>query len=181
MHKRNSVLAVLSIVAAAFLPGLLVADVISNKELSTLGHRNFVVIADMAYPWQSADGIETRFVKGEHLDIVEEVLGQIDELPHVNPIIYVDAELDFIEEEAAPGITEYREELGEMLDGRPVQELPHMDIIKKLDASAELFEVRILKTNLTLPYTSVFIELDCGYWDAEREAELRKAIEAAGK
>jgi hypothetical protein len=33
--------------------------------------------------------------------------------------------------------------------------------------------VLILKTDLTLPYTSVFIELDCGYWGPEKEQALR--------
>jgi hypothetical protein len=37
----------------------------------------------------------------------------------------------------------------------------------------------VLKTNMTLPYTSVFIELDCGYWSPEAEARLRAAMEAA--
>jgi hypothetical protein len=32
---------------------------------------------------------------------------------------------------------------------------------------------------MTLPYTSVFIRLDCGYWSDEAELELRAAMEAA--
>jgi hypothetical protein len=35
---------------------------------------------------------------------------------------------------------------------------------------------------MTIPYTSVFFELDCGYWNAAAEQRLRKAIlEAEGK
>jgi hypothetical protein len=29
---------------------------------------------------------------------------------------------------------------------------------------------------MTIPYTSVFFELDCGYWDADAEQRLRQAI-----
>jgi hypothetical protein len=29
-----------------------------------------------------------------------------------------------------------------------------------------------------LPYTSVFIQLDCGYWSAEAEQRLRAAFSA---
>jgi hypothetical protein len=47
------------------------------------------------------------------------------------------------------------------------------------NSSAEKFHVLILKTNMTLPYTSVFIELDCGYWSAEAEARLRGAMKDA--
>jgi hypothetical protein len=38
--------------------------------------------------------------------------------------------------------------------------------------------VLLLKTDLTLPYTSVFIRLDCGYWSDEAEQQLRAAIES---
>jgi hypothetical protein len=57
--------------------------------------------------------------------------------------------------------------------------MPHEDIIKMLDKAAETFNVLILKTDLALPYTSVFFQLDCGYWSAEAEAKLREAIRAA--
>jgi hypothetical protein len=31
---------------------------------------------------------------------------------------------------------------------------------------------------MALPYTSVFLELDCGYWNAEKEQRLRSALES---
>jgi hypothetical protein len=35
---------------------------------------------------------------------------------------------------------------------------------------------------MLIPYTSVFFELDCGYWNAEAEERLREAImKAHGK
>jgi hypothetical protein len=37
----------------------------------------------------------------------------------------------------------------------------------------------IIKTPLTKPYTSVFFQLECGYWNAEAEERLREAIQAA--
>ena len=33
-----------------------------------------------------------------------------------------------------------------------------------------------IKTEHIMPYTSVFIELDCGYWSAEKEATLRNLM-----
>jgi hypothetical protein len=177
--RRFQLLPLAAALAAFAWPPLLAAEpVLPEGELATLGHRNFIVVADMAYPWQSADGIGTRYLGGDHLKLLERLLAEIEAAPHVNPVVYVDAELSAIEESAAPGITDYREALDKLLGGRPVRRLPHMEIIKKLDASAELFEVRILKTDLTLPYTSVFIELDCGYWDGEREAALREKLAA---
>jgi hypothetical protein len=32
-----------------------------------------------------------------------------------------------------------------------------------------------------MPYTSVFVELDCGYWSDAAEQRLRKAMDKAGK
>jgi hypothetical protein len=29
---------------------------------------------------------------------------------------------------------------------------------------------------MTLPYTSVFLQLDCGYWSADAERRLREAM-----
>jgi hypothetical protein len=34
---------------------------------------------------------------------------------------------------------------------------------------------------MTLPYVSVFFELDCGYWNADAEQILREAIQSATK
>ncbi len=144
--------------------------------LNEFGHRNWIVVADYAYPCQSSAGIETLFTGQDHLEVLDFVLEQIQSAPHVRPTIMVDRELDFLSDVDAPGIEDYRLELGRRFQGREIASLPHEEIIHKLDASSEIFDVLILKTEMTLPYTSVFIELDCGYWDAEKEARLRKAM-----
>jgi len=54
----------------------------------------------------------------------------------------------------------------------------HEDIIRELDNSAKVFDVLIIKTNLTIPYTSVFFQLDCGYWNADAEQNLRANLNA---
>jgi hypothetical protein len=36
----------------------------------------------------------------------------------------------------------------------------------------------VLKTNMTVPYTSVFIRLDCRYWSADAEQRLRARMAA---
>ena len=82
-------------------------------------------------------------------------------------------------EKFAKGIGEYRVGLKEALKGENVTSLPHSEIIEKLDEAGQTFHVLLLKTDLTLPYTSVFIRLDCGYWSDEAEEQLRSAIDAA--
>ena len=148
-------------------------------ELSHLGHRNWIVVADSAYPLQSGEGIETVATGTEQLTVLKTVLAQLKQSKHVRPVVYLDAELPFVSEEDAPGITGYRNDLKANFISGTTRSLPHEEIIDKLDSSAEKFHVLILKTNMTLPYTSVFIELDCGYWSAEAEARLRAAMKKA--
>ena len=43
------------------------------------------------------------------------------------------------------------------------------------------FHIVILKTTLTVPYTSVFLQLNCKYWSDDAEGQLRKAMSAGAK
>lgn len=54
----------------------------------------------------------------------------------------------------------------------------HEDIIRELDNSAKVFDVLIIKTYLTIPYTSVFFQFGYGYWNAEAENNLRTNLYA---
>ncbi|MGB8260677.1 MAG: RbsD/FucU domain-containing protein [Terracidiphilus sp.] len=142
--------------------------------LPLFGHRNWIVVADAAYPAQANPGIETIATGAEQLDVVRAVAAATASCSHVRARILVDAELAHVSETDAPGIGAYREALREQLAG--AESLPHEQIIHKLDEAASLFRVLLLKTTVTIPYTSVFFELDCGYWSAEAEERLRQAI-----
>lgn len=143
------------------------------------GHRNWICVVDSAYPAQSREAIETIYVGGDQLDVVRLVLDELAKAKHVRPVVYCDKELRFVPERDAPGIEAYRRELARLLGRREVREMPHEEIIKLLDTAAQTFRVLILKTDLTLPYTSVFINLDCGYWSPEAEKRLREAMKKA--
>ncbi len=147
-----------------------------NSVLPEYGHRNWIVIADSAYPKQSAHGIETIATGKAHLEVLDVVLDAIADARHVQVIVMLDAELDSVTEADAPGVTEYRSKLKASLKDRQVKVMPHEDIIRELDKGAEMFNILLLKTNLTIPYTSVFLQLDCGYWNAEKEKRLRDAM-----
>ena len=146
------------------------------SRLPVFGHRNWIVVADAAYPAQSKPGIETIAADGDHLETVKIVLGHIDASAHVRANVYTDLELDLVAESDAPGIGHCRQQLGTLLENANIKQLPHEQIIAKLDECARVFRVLIIKTALTLPYTSVFFELDCGYWNAEAEERLRRAM-----
>jgi L-fucose mutarotase/ribose pyranase (RbsD/FucU family) len=147
-----------------------------KQELPVYGHRNWIVVADSAYPKQSAPGIETLYTGKGQIEVLETVLKAIEASGHVRPIVMIDAELDSVDEADAPGVDAYRKQLKELLKDRQVKVMPHEEIIRKLDKGAELFNILLLKTDLAIPYTSVFLELDCGYWNAEKELRLRRAM-----
>jgi D-ribose pyranose/furanose isomerase RbsD len=147
-----------------------------DRELPRMGHRNWIVVADSAYPLQSAAGIETVVTGRGQIEVLDHVLKQVADAPHVQAIVLLDAELESVSEEDAPGVSAYRTELKELLKGKQVRVMPHEEIIARLDEAAKMFTILLLKTDMVLPYTSVFLELDCGYWDAEKEKRLRDAV-----
>jgi len=148
-----------------------------NDELPVMGHRNWIVIADSAYPAQSRPGIETIATGTDQIDVVKAALKAVDDAKHVRANVYLDAEMKYVAEQDAPGIDTYRRRLALLLGKREVNSIPHEELIAKLDEAAKTFRILILKTNLTLPYTSVFLELDCGYWSPQAEQRLRQTIQ----
>jgi RbsD/FucU transport protein family protein len=153
---------------------------ILQERIPQYGHRNWIVVADSAYPAQSRDGIETLVAKADQLQVLRIVLAALGESKHVAPIIYTDQELKYLDDKDAPGIGNYREQLETMLAGRTPNILPHEKIIAKLDQVSQIFRVLIIKTNMTLPYTSVFLQLDCAYWGPDAERKLREKMSAEG-
>jgi len=152
-----------------------------KKNLPELGHRNWIVVADSAYPRQNSSGIRTLVTGRDQLDVLEAVLKAIEEAPHVRAIVQMDQELAYVAEADAPGVTAYRERVKTLFEHKAVQVKPHEMIIADLDEASQLFNVLLLKTTMTVPYTSVFFQLDCAYWSADQENRLRQALEKAAR
>lgn len=114
-----------------------------------------------------------------HEDLLTVCAGVLDilkEARHVAPTIFTDLELKYLTEANTPGATAYRDQLNKILQHWPVETLLHEDIIAQLDQAGKTFRVLILKTTLTIPYTSVFLRLECGYWNSAGEHVLRAAM-----
>jgi hypothetical protein len=141
-----------------------------------LGHRNWILIVDSAYPLQSSPGVETIDTGASHLDVLRFVLGSINNSIHVRPLIYMDAELPFVPDDDAPGASTYRAQVQKILESYTIESIPHERVISKIDEAGKEFHVLVLKTNMTIPYSSVFIRLDCKYWSAEAEKRMRSRI-----
>jgi len=141
-----------------------------------LGHRNWIAIVDSAYPLQTSAGIETVNTGADQLQVVKAVLDQLAKAKHVRPVIFTDAELKVVPESDAVGVIAYREALTNLVGKTEAQSLPHEEIISKLDEAGKTFHILVLKTSLTIPYTSVFIRLECAYWKPDAEKRLREAM-----
>lgn len=151
-----------------------------NERLPLMGHRNWIVIVDSAYPLQTSVGIETIDTGADYLTVLDYVLGAIRESKHVRSLAHTDAELQFVPESEAPGVNRYREQLKQRLAGIPTDAVLHQRLIDQLNKTGNSFHVLVLKTSMTIPYTSVFLQLDCKYWGAESETRLREKMKAAG-
>jgi hypothetical protein len=149
------------------------------QRLPLLGHRNWILIADSAYPLQVSPGIETIETNANQIDVVRYVLKQIDNSIQVRPEIFMDAELPFVPDQDAPGASDYRRQIAEVLRGYKVDSELHDKLIAEMGQAGLTFHVLALKTNLTVPYTSVFIRLNCKYWPTDAENRMRARMSAA--
>ena len=152
-----------------------------SELLPLMGHRNWIAVVDSAYPLQTSEGIETIETNDDQLDVVRRVVREVAETKHVSPVVFTDAELKAVPEDDAPGVTYYRDQLNHFLSAFDAgslerQSLPHEEIISKLDEAGKTFHILVLKTRMTIPYTSVFLRLDCGYWTEEQERRLRERM-----
>lgn len=150
-----------------------------REELPLMGHRNWIVIVDSAYPLQSGSGVETVETGEDQIPVLDYVLNSIKRSEHVRPIVHTDAELQYVPDSEAPGVDQYRQRLKARLTGIPTDSVLHQQLIDRLNELGKSFHVLILKTNMTIPYTSVFLQLDCKYWSADSEAKLRARMKSA--
>jgi hypothetical protein len=144
--------------------------------LPLFGHRNWIVIADSAYPVHSSPGINTVLAAGDFATVAEGVLAALAKQKHVQAKVHVDRELRFLAESDVPGVTLFRTQLDKLFQHTRRDELPHEEIIARLSQAAAMFRILVIKTEAMIPYTSIFLELECGYRSAEAEEHLRQAM-----
>lgn len=144
--------------------------------LPKLGHRNWILIVDAAYPLQSSESIDTIITNDEILEVTKYVFSRVDEAKHIKGKVYFDKELDYLTDDLCCGADELKNQLSNIVSSEHKEVILHEEIFKKLDNASDLFNVVVLKTNCLIPYSSIFIELDCGYWNKDAEIELRKRI-----
>lgn len=152
-----------------------------QQRLPLYGHRNWIVVSDAAFPAYSQSGVETIVVNQELPSVLDYVAKAIASSKHVRAAAFLDRELDFVEEKDYPGVTHLREEIGRVFARNSLSSVPHAEAISRIDEAGKTFRVLFIKTNTTIPYTSVFMRLDCGYMTDEIDAKIKHAMAFANK
>jgi hypothetical protein len=145
-----------------------------DEQLALNGHRNWVLVVDKAFPQQP--GMHIINTNEKLLPVLETVLHKIKNSSHVKPIVYNDAELQYITDSLAAGADAYKVSLQKSLNGIAAQPILHDSVFVKMDKASKLFSITVLKTEEVIPYSSVFIELDCAYWGGDKESTLRQIM-----
>ncbi len=147
-----------------------------DHQASQLGYRNWIVIAEASFPAHSRNGVSQVNADAEIPEVVDYVLNALEKTQHVKPNIYLTREMRAVENDVAPGIDEMRVQIKNSLHGHESTEIDQQSLLTLIESAQSNFNVLVIRTSTALPYTSVFLELQPGYWDAESEKQLRQKI-----
>jgi hypothetical protein len=148
-----------------------------DSQAAQLGYRNWIVIAEASFPAHNRSGVRQVTAPVEVPEAVDYVLQALERTENVRPHVYLTRELRSVENDFAPGIDTLRGKLRESLHGHEATELDQQSLLTLLEDANRSFDVLVIRTQTALPYSSVFLELKPGYWDADSEMRLRERIE----
>lgn len=153
---------------------------IVQSRLALCGHRNWLVVADSAFPVYSDPGIETIVVNLDLPSVLKYVASAISSSRHVRATVFLDQELQFIDEHDYPGVSALRKQIAATFAKGQISSVQHTEIMTRIDEAGKAFRILFIKTTAAIPYTSVYMRLDCGYMNDEEEQKIRNAMVAAG-
>ena len=148
----------------------------TDDQVNQLGYRNWIVVAEASFPAHSRSGVRQITADAEVPEVVDYVLNALERTQHVRPRIYLTRELRAVENDFAPGIDDLRKRITASLHGYEPTQLDQQSLLTLIESANQNFDVLVIRTPTALPYSSVFLELQPGYWDAESETRLRKRI-----
>lgn len=148
-----------------------------DRQAGQLGYRNWIVIAEASFPAHSRQGIR-QVNSPESIPVtLDHVLTTLEQTENVRPRIYVTRELRSVENDFAPGVDDLRKKLQDAFHGHETTELDQQSLLTLLEDASRSFDVLVIRTPTALPYSSVFLELQPGYWDVDSEERLRERID----
>jgi D-ribose pyranose/furanose isomerase RbsD len=153
---------------------------IVQSRLPLYGHRNWIVVADSAFPVYAEPGIRTITVNDDLPSVLKYVASAISSSRHVRATVFLDQELQFVDEHDYPGVAELRRQITTPFAKEQVSSIPHTDVMSRIDEAGKTFRILFIKTTATIPYSSVYMRLDCGYMNEEVERKIKAAMVASG-
>lgn len=147
-----------------------------HRQAQQLGYRNWIVIVEASFPAHNRPGVRQVNAPVDIPEAVDYVLNVLEQTEHVRPRVFLTRELRSVENDFAPGIDSFREAVRASLHGHEAIELDQQSLLTLLEDAGSRFDILVIRTPTALPYTSVFLELQPGYWDADSEARLRERI-----
>lgn len=148
-----------------------------DRQAAQLGYRNWIVIAEASFPAHSRPGVRQVAAPVDIPEAVDYVLNALEQTENVRPQVYVTREVRSVENDFAPGIDDLRKRIRNSFHGHEPTELDQQSLLTLLEDANRSFDVLVIRTQSALPYASVFMELQPGYWDSESESRLRDRIE----
>jgi L-fucose mutarotase/ribose pyranase (RbsD/FucU family) len=141
-----------------------------------LGYKNWIIISEAAFPAQNRSKMKQIYADAEVPEVLDHLLHSLERNQHVQPTIYQTRELRSLENDFAPGIDQLRERISSALHSHEPIELDQQSLLTLLESTEQNYQVLLIRTPTALPYSTVFLELKPGYWDADSEEHLRKKI-----
>jgi D-ribose pyranose/furanose isomerase RbsD len=148
-----------------------------NRQAGQLGYRNWIIIAEASFPAHNRPGLRQVTASVGVPEALDYVLNTLEQTQNVRPQIYLTREVRSVENDFAPGIDELRKQVKDALHGHETTELDQQSLLTLTEDANRSFDVLVIRTTTALPYSSVFIELQPGYWDVDSETRLRDRIE----
>lgn len=148
-----------------------------SNEIKVLGARNWLIIAEPSFSSLSGQGAKTIVTDAPSPEVLQYVLDTLDGNAVTNPVIYLPLEMNYVGEDYAPGMKNFRKEVKNILLGQNTQEAQHETLRRLVLDAAKNYNVLVIKTATALPFSNIYMELDSGYWSSESEAALRQKME----
>lgn len=149
-----------------------------ERQLPRLGKNSWIVIADAAYPAGHVAGVEVIVAPKPVTTVLDFVLDTLGDSQGVGATAWLSAELERIPDRDAPEIGRLHKDLCRALNAAKVEikVAAEEEITKKVAADSAAYRTIVIRTTTPKPYSSVYLSLNCKYWDAAREKRLRDAL-----
>ncbi len=109
------------------------------------------------------------------------MISGLDDLGHAGATAWISSELEKIPDLDATGIVKIHQDIRRILSEAKItiKVASEQELLRRIEADAADYNVLVVKSRTPLPYTTVYLHLDCRYWDESREKRLRDALRSS--